>query len=234
MRVLAVGAHPDDLEILAAGTLARYRAEGHHVTMCHVASGNRGSYHSTMEETAATRLAEARAAADQIGASHLSLHIPDCEVDASDLAQRRLAVDLVRTARPDLVITHPPNDYMGDHNEVSRLLFDASFFASVPLLETEEAPHDIVPALYYMDTLNGLGFSPTEYVDITNTIDIKTQMLQAHSSQLDWLLRHDGVDIVADMRTVAAYRGLQSGVPFAEGFAACLTSLRIRTHRLLP
>lgn len=63
MRVLAVGAHPDDLEILAAGTLARFQADGHHVTMCHVASANRGSYHATMEETAATRLAEAASSA---------------------------------------------------------------------------------------------------------------------------------------------------------------------------
>ncbi|MDP9445019.1 MAG: PIG-L family deacetylase [Actinomycetota bacterium] len=234
MRVLAVGAHPDDLEILAAGTLARFHSDGHHVTMCHVASGNRGSYDASMEETASTRLAEARAAAAQIGATHVTLGVPDCEVDASDPAQRRLAVDLVRRERPDLVITHPANDYMGDHNEVSRLVFDASFFASVPLLETGEAPHDIVPALYHMDTLNGLGFVPTEYVDISDTIDTKTRMLQAHTSQLAWLREHDGVDIVADMRTAAAYRGLQSGVAFAEGFTACLTSLRVRTHRLLP
>lgn len=234
MRVLAVGAHPDDLEILAAGTLARFQADGHHVTMCHVASGNRGSYHATMEETAATRLAEARVAAAQISATHVTLSIPDCEVDAADPDQRRLAVDLVRRDRPDLVITHPPNDYMGDHNETSRLLFDASFSASVPLLQTGEAPHDIVPALYYMDTLNGLGFAPTEYVDITGTIETKTRMLRAHASQLDWLREHDGVDIVADMRTASAYRGLQCGVRFAEGFSACLTSLRVRTHRLLP
>ncbi len=234
MRVLAVGAHPDDLEILAAGTLARFVAEGHDVTMCHVASGNRGSFHLTAAETAAARLAEARAAAAVIGATHDTLEVPDCEVNAADPVQRRDAVDLVRRHRPDLVITHAPNDYMGDHNEVSRLLFDASFFASVPLLETAEEATAAVPALFYMDTVNGLGFLPSEYVDITSTIETKTQMLSAHASQLDWLREHDGVDVVADMRTAAAYRGLQSGVPFAEGFTACLTSLRVRTSRLLP
>lgn len=234
MRVLAVGAHPDDLEILAAGTLARFRADGHDVTMCHVASGNRGSFHLTREETAATRLSEARAAAAVIDAAHETLGVPDCEVNAADAVQRRQAVDLIRRHRPDVVITHAPHDYMADHNEVSRLIFDASFFASVPLLETQEAASEVVPALYYMDTVNGLGFVPTEYVDISATIETKTQMLSAHTSQLEWLREHDKIDVVADMRTVAAYRGLQSGVAFAEGFTACLTSLRVRTSRLLP
>lgn len=234
MRVLAVGAHPDDLELLAGGTLARFCAEGHDVTMCHVASGNRGSYHATAEEIAATRLAEARTAAAEIGARHATLGIADCEVDASDPVQRRLAVDLVRRHRPDLVITHSPGDYMADHNETSRLLFDASFFASVPLFETAEEPYGVVPALHYLDTVNGLGFLPTEYVDISSVMEVKVRMLAAHASQLEWLREHDSVDVLADMRTAAAYRGLQSGVRAAEGFAACLTSLRVRTHRLLP
>ena len=55
MRVMAIGAHPDDLEILCAGTLARYAAEGHAVTMCHVARGDRGSYEHTRDEIAAIR-----------------------------------------------------------------------------------------------------------------------------------------------------------------------------------
>jgi LmbE family N-acetylglucosaminyl deacetylase len=234
MKVLAVGAHPDDLEILAGGTLARFCADGHDVTMCHVASGNRGSYRLAAEEAAATRLAGGGAGLGEIGARHDTLDLPDCEVNATDPAQRRLAVDLVRRHRPDLVITHSPGDYMGDHNETSRLLFDATFFASVPLFETDEAPHDTVPALYYMDTINGLGFSPTEYVDISSVIEVKTRMLAAHASQLEWLREHDDVDVLADMRTASAYRGLQCGARFAEGFTPCLTSLRVRTHRLLP
>ncbi len=234
MKVLAVGAHPDDLELLAGGTLARLRADGHEVTMCHVASGNRGSYHLTADQAAATRLVEARTATDEIGARHATLGIPDCEVNAADPVQRRQAVDLVRRHRPDLIITHGSEDYMADHNETSRLLFDASFFASVPLFETQESPHDLVPAMYYMDTVNGLGSTPTEYVDISDVIEVKTRMLAAHASQLEWLREHDNIDVLADMRTVSAYRGLQCGVGFAEGFTACLTSLRVRTHRLLP
>ena len=68
MRVLAVGAHPDDLEMLCGGTLARYVREGHQVTMCHVALGDRGSFVHTSEEIARTRLAEAKEAATVVGA----------------------------------------------------------------------------------------------------------------------------------------------------------------------
>jgi LmbE family N-acetylglucosaminyl deacetylase len=63
VRVLAVGAHPDDLEILCGGTLARYVEEGHEVVMCHATTGNRGSFEYTSEEVAAIRDEEAREAA---------------------------------------------------------------------------------------------------------------------------------------------------------------------------
>ena len=81
MRVMAIGAHPDDLEILCAGTLARYAAEGHAVTMCHVARGDRGSYQHTRDEIATIRDLEARAAAALIDADYQALGIADGEYD---------------------------------------------------------------------------------------------------------------------------------------------------------
>ena len=80
----------------------------------------------------------------------------------------------------------------------------------------------------------GLGFQPTEYVDVSGVIDTKTAMLEAHHTQLTWLRDHDGVDVVEQMRTVTRFRGLQCGVGFAEGFVPCLTWLRPTTRRLLP
>jgi LmbE family N-acetylglucosaminyl deacetylase len=234
VNVLAVGAHPDDLEILCGGTLARFVQEGHQVVMCHVARGDRGSFVHTSGEIAELRDAEARQAADRCGARHATLGLRDAEVDASNPAHRRLMIDLVREMKPDLIITHHPHDYMGDHNEVSRLVFDCSFHATLPLYETDRPYHDRVTPLYYMDTLMGVGFQPTEYVDVSETIDVKAAMLEAHESQLTWLRDHDGVDIVEQMRTAARFRGLQCGATYAEGFAPCLTWLRGTTTRLLP
>jgi N-acetylglucosamine malate deacetylase 1 len=234
VRVLAVGAHPDDLEILCGGTLARYVREGHAVTMCHASRGDRGSFSGTRDEVARTREAEARRAAEIAGADHLSLGLCDAEIDASDRGQRELVIDLVRETRPDVIITHAPSDYMSDHNEISKLVFDCSFHATLPLLETQQPHHDTVTPIYFMDTLMGLDFVPTEYVDITETIDTKVAMLEAHASQLTWLREHDGVDIVENMKTVAAYRGLQCSVKYAEAFRQCQTWLRTTTRRYLP
>ena len=167
MRVLAVGAHPDDLEILCGGTLARFVQDGHEVVMCNATLGNRGSFEHTSEEIAEIRLREARRAAELAGAAHVTLGFTDGEVDASDDDQRTAIVDLVRDVRPDLIITHSTGDYMSDHDETSKLVFDCSFHATLPLLESERPHHDIVTPIYFMDTVMGLGFEPTEYVDVT-------------------------------------------------------------------
>lgn len=234
MRVLAVGAHPDDLEILCGGTLARYVEEGHEVTMAMVANGDLGSFVHQRHEIAALRADEARASAGVAGADHLSLGIPDGEVNAASPEQRRLVVDLVRQVGPDVIITHAPNDYMTDHNETSKLVFDTSFLATIPLLETSRPHHDTVPPLLYMDTLVGLQFEPTEFVDITAHLETKLAMFSEHRTQLEWLRDHDGVDMLEQLRAVARFRGLQSGVDYAEGFRPCNVWLRATTKRLLP
>ena len=126
----------------------------------------------------------------------------------------------MRDVRPDLIITHSTGDYMSDHNETSKLVFDCSFHATLPLLESGRAAPRHVTPIYFMDTVMGLGFEPTEYVDVTTTIETKVAMLEAHESQLTWLRDHDGIDIVEQMRAVTRFRGLQCGVQYAEGFSA--------------
>jgi LmbE family N-acetylglucosaminyl deacetylase len=234
MRVLAVGAHPDDLELLCGGTLARYVKEGHEVIMCHATKGDRGSYVYSSEEIARIRDGEAGRAAAVAGAQHATLGFSDGEVLASDPEQRRAVVDLVRETRPELIITHYPADYMSDHNEISKLVFDASFHATLPLFETGKPNYDLVAPIYYMDTLMGIGFQPAEYVDVSGVIETKVAMLEAHASQLTWLRDHDQVDIVEQMKTATRFRGLQCGVEYAEGFVPCLAWLRPRPRRLLP
>lgn len=234
MRVLAVGAHPDDLDLLCGGTLARFVREGHEVTMCHATLGDKGSYSESSESISRIRRAEAQRSAEICGATYETLGLEDAEVCSADTRQRRLAVDLIRTVRPDLIITHAPGDYMSDHTETSKLVVDSSFHATLPLYGTGTPHHNKVTPVYYMDTVAGLGFNPSEFVDVSDVIDVKAAMLAAHQSQLTWLHDHDGVDIVGQMRTSAAYRGYQCGVAFAEGFTPCLTWLRATTYRLLP
>lgn len=234
MKVLAVGAHPDDLDMLCGGTLARYVQSGAAVTMCTVANGNRGSFQHTREEIAAIRAKEAAAAAAVLGAEYCGLGIGDTEINGSDPEQLLLMTELVRSVDPDVVITHFGEDYMPDHNEVSKLVEAATFFATVPLYETETGPTASVVPLYFMDTLGGVGFVPTEYVDITDVHERKLEAVSCHSSQVDWLRDHDGVDTLGNTRTADHYRGNQCGVGAAEGFRQSLRYLRLRTSRLLP
>ncbi len=234
LRVMAIGAHPDDLEILCGGTLARYAAEGHTVVMCHVALGDRGSYEHSREEIAEIRDQEAGRAARMIGAEYMSLGIPDGELNASDPRQRAIVAEAVRAARPDVILAHSPHDYMTDHVEASRLALDASFLATLPLFETDSPHHKTVAALAYMETMTGNEFVPTEFVDISDHIETKLAMLGQHSSQLEWLAGHGGVDMLDQIRTVSRFRGLQCGVTYAEGFVPCNVWLRARPTRYLP
>ena len=202
--------------------------------MCHATRGDRGSYVHTSEEIARIRGEEARRAAEICGAEYATLGISDGEINAADPEQRRLVVDLVRDARPDLIITHYPRDYMSDHDEISKLVFDCSFHATLPLFETGKPHHPLVTPIYYMETVMGVGFQPTEYVDVSDAIDAKVAMLEAHESQLTWLRDHDAVDIVEQMKTTTRFRGQQCGAAYAEGFVQCQTWLRGTTRRLLP
>jgi LmbE family N-acetylglucosaminyl deacetylase len=235
MNILAVGCHPDDLEIGCGGTLVRFARAGHRVSMCIVANGNMGHAVIQPDELRRIRYTETQRAAAVLGAVEaVTLDVNDLEVDSNRPETVNKLVDFIRHAQPDLIITHPPEDYMRDHVEVSRLVFDASFSASVPHYVTPIPGVAKITPLFYMDTVGGLNFIPTEYVDVTETVETKLQALACHESQIKWLRDHDGIDFLDFVRSLAKFRGLQSNVAFAEGFKQCLTWPRMTTKRYLP
>lgn len=235
MNVLAIGCHPDDLEIGCGGTLARYAAQGHNVIMCHAANGSLGHAVIMPEELSRLRSVEAEKAGRVIGASEvINLDVPDLEVNSYNEAIVRKMVEVIRYAKPDVIITHSPDDYMKDHLEVNKLVFDASFSSSIPHLFTQSTAYGSIVPVYFMDTLAGVNFLPTEYVDITDTVDIKLQALDCHVSQIKWMKEHDGIDFLDFVKTVSKFRGLQCGTAFAEGFRQSTVWPRLTTKRLLP
>ena len=134
-----------------------------------------------------------------------------------------------------MVITHFENDYMNDHIQTYYATFRASFAASCPHYESNADPASapIMP-IYHMDTLAGVGFLPTEYVDISDVMETKLEALSCHKSQLEWMLEHDGIDFLDFVRTCSKVRGYQCGVKYAEGFRLCRNYLRMVPRRLLP
>ena len=217
MNILAIGAHPDDLEILCGGTLAKYAKKGHKVFMAHLCNGNMGGKNITPEELAAIRDKEAKASAAIIGAEALGPIAGD--LDLYPTKEMRIAlVDIIRYAKPDIIITHSPNDYMPDHTITGELVFDAAFTATLPLYKTKEPAWEKITPIYYMDTMAGFGFEPTHYVDITDFFEVKKKMLLAHESQYKWLSGHHQSDPVKMIERISSFRGFQCSVEYAEAF----------------
>ncbi len=235
MNILAIGAHPDDIEILCAGTLALYAQQGHAIFMAAFTCGDMGDLVVPPEELARVRKAESEAAAHLIGARLLWPAITDEHVFPNE-AQRRVMIDLIREADPDVIITHSPDDYHPDHRYVSQLVFDSYFQKGLPHI-----PGQAMPAcrfggtqVYYADHIAGIGFQPAEYVDIGSVIEIKRRMLRCHQSQFKAMSDLANHDIEQVMEIQARFRGLAGGCLFAEGFCRLEAWQRGLARRLLP
>ncbi|HEY1752113.1 MAG TPA: PIG-L family deacetylase [Caulobacteraceae bacterium] len=222
--ILAVHAHPDDIETLGAGTLALLAAKGHRVVIATATAGEGGATETSPEETARIRWGEAAAAAAIIGADYRCLSLPDLGVFNDDASRRRMTA-LVRQAAPDIVVTASPQDYHPDHEAVSVLARDACFAASVPNYQAGDAPPlAAIPHLYFMDpiggrTREGVRVRPDFGVDIGAWLETKRRMLMAHQSQVAWVARQHGIaDYAGSMTAWAARRGRDFGVAAAEGF----------------
>jgi LmbE family N-acetylglucosaminyl deacetylase len=227
IRVLALHAHPDDIEFQCAGTLALLREAGCQVTMATMTPGDCGSAEHDAEAIAAIRRGEARAAAALIGADCLCLEFRDLAIFNDDDSRRRVT-ECLRRAMPDIILTAPPVDYLCDHEMTSLLVRDACFTAPIPNYVTRQwepaPPLARIPHLYYVDPIGGsdrdgraqpAGF----HVDVSRVAALKREMLACHASQRNWLLKQHGIDEYLNSQTEwGARRGREIGVEQAEGF----------------
>lgn len=222
------------MELGCSGTLIKFKKTGHDVTVCHVANGNMGHVVIMPDELRKIRKKEAEKAASLAGFNIISADFGDLTISGADAEQLKEITRIIRYVNPDVIITHHPNDYCSDHVEVNKLVFKASFDASCPHFMPELGSPSKVAPIFYADTSGGVNFIPTEYVDITEEMELKEEMLACHESQLVWLKEHDGIDIIESQRTRAAFRGDQCGVKYAEGFTQLLAKRRLKPYRLLP
>jgi LmbE family N-acetylglucosaminyl deacetylase len=228
IRVLAIHAHPDDVEFQCAGTLALLREAGGEVTIATMTPGDCGSAEHDCTTIAEIRRGEARASSALIGADYLCLEFRDLAIFNDDDSRRRV-VEAIRRTRPDLILTAPPVDYLCDHEMTSRLVRDACFAASCPNYATRQwdpaPPLGAIPHLYYVDAIEGANpydgqpLAADFYVDVTRVFETKRRMLACHASQREWLLRQHGMDEYLESQARwAAQRGAEIGVEKAEVF----------------
>ena len=222
--IVAVHAHPDDLEILAGGTLAYLASIGHAVTMVTATAGEGGSAELPPNETGRIRMAEAAAAAARIGARYRCLGFADLGVFNDD-ASRRAVTEVLRETCPDVVITASPTDYHPDHEAISVLVRDACFAAPVANYRTGAAAAlPGIPALYFTDAIGGRDRDGHKLkrefgVDIGRHYETKRAMVAGHRSQVAWVARQHGIaDFLGDMDAWTRRVGADFGVSHAEGF----------------
>ncbi|MBI2880195.1 MAG: PIG-L family deacetylase [Candidatus Tectomicrobia bacterium] len=195
MNILAIGAHPDDIEFGCGGTLLRYAEEGHNVYLFVLTRGSEGG-------SARVRSAEQKKAAGALGAKELFF---------GDHEDTRLPVDkdliseverLVRKVQPETVFVHFGQDTHQDHRNLSSAVVSAARFA---------------PTVLFYEGPSTQNFSPSVFVDIASTFERKLSALKAHASQVTRTKVKD-LTIIEVARATAHFRGTQTHIQLAEGF----------------
>lgn len=225
--VFAIAAHPDDIEIVMAGTLSLLKDAGFDVHYMNVANGCCGSTVYGRDELIAMRREEALEACRIAGFTFHDSLVNDMEVMYDKPTLFRLSA-IVREVRPTIVLTHSPFDYMEDHTNTCRLATTAAFARCMPNFPCEPAkPAYFEDVTVYhaqphgnCDPLYG-PVLPKLFIDVGSKMDLKTEMLAAHKSQKLWLDQSQGMDsYLHTMQEMMRAVGRLSGgrVEYAEGW----------------
>jgi len=225
--LLAVGAHHDDNE-LAAGTLARHRQAGWRIVSVVLTNGIMIGGRPDPQHCA-VRERESVTAAAMLDMETEFLRFPECDFDVTPETRSAL-LQVLRKHAPAVVVTHAPTDYHRDHIVASRLTTDAlSQIASGAL--PAAGPPCPRPRLYYADTWF-TPFAPDTYVDVSEHMALKLDMLRCHVSQLPADSPRQG-DMLEIAQTRARGRGIEAGCAYAEAFAFVRALGSVRLQPLL-
>lgn len=202
VRLLFIGAHPDDCDLKAGGTAALLAKQGHAVKFVSLTNGDAGHFEMGGGSLAERRRAEAKEAAQRLGIdTYEVLHYHDGELMPT-LEVRRDVIRLIREWSADVVVGHRPNDYHPDHRYAGRVVQDAAFMVQVPNVLPRVEPTTGNPVfLYFQDRFqNPCPFEHDITVAVDGTINRKVAALDAHESQfyemLPWI--SDALDEVPD------------------------------------
>jgi LmbE family N-acetylglucosaminyl deacetylase len=189
LRLLILGAHPDDAEYHAGGLAAIYREAGHVVKMVSATDGQSGHFQISGQALADIRREEANQSAAVIGATYEVWNNPDGRL-LPTLELREQIIRELRTFQPDLVLTHRLNDYHPDHRAVGQAVQDASYMVTVPPICPDTPILRRDPVVGYLPDLftRPAPLRPDVVLDITDRVETIVQMLARHRSQFyEWI-----------------------------------------------
>lgn len=218
LRVMVIGAHPDDPEFGCAGTVARWAAEGREITYVLLTSGDKGSHDPELSPgaVASIREKEQEEAARDLGVrSVIFLHHPD-GILVNSLDLRREVCEIIRRHRPHVVVTIDPwrlYQLHPDHRAAGQAALDAIYAAREYFIFPEQLWGGIEPwrvneiYLFWTDNADA-------WVDVTGSIDRRFSALKRHASQVGDRFEH----IEERFRNLARVAGEKCGHQYAEGF----------------
>jgi LmbE family N-acetylglucosaminyl deacetylase len=197
---IAIGAHPDDIEFLMAGTLLLLGKAGYEAHYLNLASGNCGSSKHNGAMARSIRRTEAKTAAKILGAEFHPSLTDDLQILYSVELLRSLTA-IIRDVKPTLLLTHSPQDYMEDHTNTCRLAVTAAFARGMPnFSSTPQKPAGDSAVTVYHAMPAGLRdplrrrVIPGAYVNTTAVHAVKRESLAAHKSQQAWLDESQGMN----------------------------------------
>lgn len=221
--ILAIGAHPDDVELGCGGTIAKLISEGKTVGIIDLTEGELGT-----RGTAETRSEEAKNAAKILGISFReNLKLKDGFLNNSELYQIKI-VEMIRKYQPEIVLANAIDDRHPDHAKAAKLVSDACFLAGLKKVETFEDNHlqDVWRPQQIFHYIQWKNVVPEFVIDISGFLDKKIEACLAYKTQFYNPESNEPITPIAtkDFLESLTYRaqdlGRLSGVEFAEGFTS--------------
>jgi len=196
MKILAIGAHPDDIEVGCAGTLAKYARSGHEIYMLVMTEGHMGGEGATRKKEQ-SRSAKALKPRELIwGAYKDTLLEPHMNQMVHDIES------VIKRIGPDFIFVHHGDDTHQDHRALAKATVSATRY---------------VRNVIFFEGPTTQNFTPSIFVDIQDTLETKLTMLLAHRSQVK-KTNIEGLSITDIVRATAVFRGIQGRVTYAEAF----------------
>lgn len=214
MKLLVIGAHPDDNEFRCGGIAYKYKQLGYEVQFLTVCDGCRGHQSMTLEQTRERRRGEYLAVAEYLGIKYDCFGIEDCTAVA-DLPTRRRMINYIREAKPDLIITHRTNDYHADHRAVAQLVQDAAYMLIVPHECPETPAMEKMPVIMFnVDNFKNPVFEGDVVIDIDDVIEPKLKCADFHESQIYEWLPYSKLETVPEDKVERFEQVCRGGVTF--------------------
>lgn len=212
-KIMVVGAHAGDAEIMAGGIVAKYTKAGHEAVLVHMTPGEKGHKTMSPEDYAKQKKEEAYKAADVLGAKAIFLPYKDAELPVNDEVKYELC-DIIRAEKPNVMITHWKGSIHKDHEYTNYIVQDAIFYAALPAIKRELPAHGCYNQYFAENWEDPNDYEVDTYIDISESYDIWLKAVQEYELFSGSISNFSYLDYY---KSLAVMRGCLSSNKYAVG-----------------